>query len=306
MYEKWKKSVVHLECATDSQTFDKFMEKFKKLREKLDKKEITVEAYTDMMNTGSRDIRSQGTAIFLSNNSRRYLLTARHVLLDEKKLNDSIEKKLGRVNGDCIFSIIFRVPSYDEIINSKIKSLERKFLMNLGAGTSYSVPYTFSSPDLDLAIISLDQRDSDFAEELLILGYEPISVKDISNAPKAEGSDIFTVGFPGATALLGERQLNFGEEQWASKAISLPVFTFGKVSMLHKDLDYYWADMSIYPGNSGGPVVEKGKLIGIVSAQASIPIDNLPDVEIRIPFGKIIKAKYVLDLIKRQEKKDRI
>ncbi|MBA7535857.1 hypothetical protein ES705_28116 [subsurface metagenome] len=298
MYEKWKKSVVHLECAKDSQTFNEFKEKIKKLREELDKKEITVEAYTDMMNTGSRDIRSQGTAIFLSNNSRRYLLTARHVLSDEKKL--------GIANRGCIFGIIFRVPSYDEIKNSKTISLERKILMNLGAGTFGSVPYTFSSPDLDLAIISLDQRDSDFAEELLIMGYEPISVEDISNAPKAEGSDIFTVGFPGATALLGERQLNFGEEQWASKAISLPVFTFGKVSMLHKDLDYYWTDMSIYPGNSGGPVVEKGKLVGIVSAQASIPIDNVPDVEIRIPFGKIIKTKYVLDLIKRQEEKDKI
>lgn len=306
MYEKWKKSVVHLECAKDSQTFNEFKEKIKKLREKLDKKEITVEAYTDMMNSGSRDIRLQGTAIFLSNNLRRYLLTARHVLSDEKKSNDSIEKKLSGVNRDCIFGIIFRVPSYDEIKYSKTKSLEREFLMNLGAGTSYSVPYTFSSPDLDLAIISLDQRNSNFAEELLALGYEPISMDDISNAPKAEGSDVFTVGFPGATALLGKRQLNFGEEQWASKAISLPVFTFGKVSMLHKDLDYYWTDMSIYPGNSGGPVVENGKLVGIVSEQAHIPIDNVSDVEIRIPFGKIIKTKYVLDLIKRQEEKDKI
>jgi CBS domain-containing protein len=38
--------------------------------------------------------------------------------------------------------------------------------------------------------------------------------------------------------------------------------------MVHHILPFFWADMSIYPGNSGGPVVEDGKLVGVVSAQA--------------------------------------
>lgn len=67
----------------------------------------------------------------------------------------------------------------------------------------------------------------------------------------------------------------------------------------------FWADISIYPGNSGGPVIANNRLVGIVSAQAMLPIDDVPHVRTRIPFGRIIKASYVRDLLKEQIQKDR-
>ncbi len=44
--------------------------------------------------------------------------------------------------------------------------------------------------------------------------------------------------------------------------------------MVHGSLPYFWADMSTYPGNSGGPVIANDRLIGIVSHQAQTPIEG--------------------------------
>lgn len=321
MYEEWKKAVVHLECATDSEHFYDRIKRIDQLREKLDQGEISQEEFGQEIMGRSRDLRYHGTALFISHNERRYLLTARHVLFDEVSAKREYEEELERAKSwpensrqhilqysneralNNIFSIIFRVPSLDEVLQKGAEA-HREFLMNLGAGASFTVPYTFSSPELDLALVSLDQRDSRFAEQLIELGYEPISSDLIDEYPSSEGADIFTVGFPSATALIGQVSHHTASAHWASSHFSLPVFSFGKVSMLHGELPFYWCDMSIFPGNSGGPVIENGKLVGVVSAQATLPIDEVPNIKTRIPFGKIIKTCYAKELLQIQEQKD--
>lgn len=322
MYERWKKAVVHLECATDSEHFYDRIKRINQLRKKLDRGEITQEEFGQEITGRTRDLRYHGTALFISHNERRYLLTARHVLFDELSAKREYEEELERAKSwpegsrhyilqhandralNNIFNIVFRVPLLDEVLQQGGEA-HREFLMNLGAGTSCSVPYTFSSPELDLALISLDQRDSHFADQLVALGYEPIPSDQIGESPSSEGADIFTVGFPSATALIGQVSQHPASAHWASSHFSLPVFTFGKVSMLHRELPFYWCDMSIFPGNSGGPLIEAGRLVGVVSAQAVLPIDDAPNVRTRIPFGKIIKTAYVKDLLHIQEQKDR-
>lgn len=322
MLEKWKKAVVHLECATDSEHYIDRFKKWDELRNKLEKGEITEEDYHKGITGGTRDQRYHGTALFIQHNNRNYLLTARHVVFDEFSAKREFEEEIKRASTwpehmqqsmlkssyeqtqNRIFSIIFRVPSLNEVVSRKNEN-PPMFLMNLGAGTSYTVPYTFSSPELDLAIISLDQRNTTFSEDLLNNGYIPITSEEISDEPTKEGSEVFTVGYPSATALIGQMNQYPASEQWSSCYFSLPVFTFGRVSMLHEKLNFYWTDMSIYPGNSGGPVIENGKLVGIVSAQATLPIDDVPNISTRIPFGKIMKTKYVWDLIRVQEEKDK-
>lgn len=76
--------------------------------------------------------------------------------------------------------------------------------------------------------------------------------------------------------------------------------------MLTPFLPFFWGDISIYGGNSGGPVVTNDGLIGIVSEQATIPVEKVPGVKVRIPFAKITKAKYVRELLDIQIQKDRI
>lgn len=305
MLERWKRAVIHLECATDSVSLDKRIQRWDTIHRKFEEGDISPEEVAREYQRGSRDKRYHGTAIFLEHERRRYLLTARHVLFDE--LSAKRESKSAQESaGNQIFNIIFRVPSLDEILQWG-SEYHREFLMNLRAGVPSAVPYTFSTPELDLAIISLDQReqiDSRFGDDLVALGYQAIELNDISDEPSAEGSEVFTIGYPDATALLGKLNLHPATAHWSSAYVSIATLTYGRVSMLHKLLNYFWCDMSIYPGNSGGPVIENQKIVGIVSQQPSLPIETLDDGRYRIPFGKVIKAKFAKSLLEEQIKKD--
>lgn len=208
---KWKQAVVHLECATDSEHYYDRFKNIDRMRAQLDKGEITTEQFMEGLGGKSRDIRYHGTALFIRDATRRYLLTARHVLWDEISamrelaeekgrwaswpdhmqgmlMNSARERAQGR-----IFNIIFRVPRLDEVLAGRGA---REFLMNLGAGTSDSVPYTFSAPEIDLACISLDQRNSSFANELEALGFLPIDSGDIADEPISEDKRSSLLAFP--------------------------------------------------------------------------------------------------------------
>lgn len=319
--DKWKKSVIHLECATDSEHIYDRIKRIDSLRKKLDEGKINREEFVEQISAKSRDIRYHGTAIFLVHNKRRYLVSARHVLWDEYSAKREYQEEIDRNQDqqtqvpeilreyfdqrcmDNIFSIIFRVPSLDEVLQGKFDN-NRPFLMNLGAGTSFTVPYTFSKPELDLAVVSLDQRNSRFADNLISIGHKPITLDDIDEGPSKEGTEVFTVGFPSSTALLGQIRQPPALTNWSSSYFSTPTFSFGRVSMLHDSIPFFWVDMSIYPGNSGGPVIEGNKLVGIVSGQPTILVEESEKLRTRIPFGKIIKTKFIADLLSIQEKKD--
>lgn len=96
MYKKWKKAVVHLECATDSEHFYDRIKRIDQLRKKLDQGKISQEEFGQEIMGRSRDIRYHGTALFISHNKRRYLLTARHVLFDELSAKREFEEELER------------------------------------------------------------------------------------------------------------------------------------------------------------------------------------------------------------------
>lgn len=319
--EKWKKAVVHLECATDSEHFHAQRKHIDSLFQKLNEGEISKEDFLEQISGKTRDIRFHGSAIFLKYNERRYLVTARHVLWDEHSAKGKYQEEpyqtigsreqipailqdhITQMINDTIFSIIFRVPSFDEILQDSFNR-DRSFLMNLGAGTSFTVPYTFSKPEIDLAVVSLDQRDSRFADNLISIGKEPITLDDIDEAPSNESTEVFAVGYPSSTALLGQIIQHPDLAHWSSSYFSLPTFSFGRVSMLHGSLPFFWVDMSIYPGNSGGPVIEGNKIVGIVSSQPTIPVEESEKLRTRIPFGRIIKGKFIAELLTIQEQKD--
>lgn len=298
--EKWQKAVIHLEGAADSLSPEEIIERYRSQNS------------IDQISLPSRDIRFRGTAIYYADETGRYLLTARHVLRDEDcarrlvvhqmpdwvkkiKSHEELQAEVDR----WIFNIIFRVPSLDEYLagNRPINGMD--FLMNLQAGVPSMTPYTFSAPDLDLAVISLNQHVTKlFADSLDKAGYLPISAEDLAITIPSTGDKIFAAGYPESTSVLGSRPLSRAEQVWASDGVSQPVLSFGHIGMSHSMLPYFWADISAYPGNSGGPVVSDGKLVGIVSAQASVD-------QSRIPFAKVIRAELLKDLISEQALKDK-
>jgi hypothetical protein len=96
--------------------------------------------------------------------------------------------------------------------------------------------------------------------------------------------------------------------EWrASVASSLPTFAFGRIALVHTDLPFFFADISLYPGNSGGPLIENDMLGGIVSGQPSMPAefeDAPAPVHLRLPFAKCIPGRFALQLLDAQRIKD--
>lgn len=342
--KRWKKAVIHLEGVTDQTSAYERQRGIDELVEKLDDLAKTLEPSQSPVvpseNFGSLSVllgsekRYHGTAVFLRHEEKRYLITARHVLHDEDRRRQEIEEAQRRAlearaeggvsdadsllrsaeesTENQIYRVILRVPRKDEVLPGS--SRETELLSNLQSETPEVDPYTFSIRELDLAIISLDQQDDgvahDFADALERSGYEPIHLSDISDGPSAEGAEVFTVGYPEATALVGQVRLAAEQAHSASSWVSLPNFTWGKVSMLHDELFYFWSDMSVFPGNSGGPVIEKDKLVGIVSAQSRVPVEKhdgtlAGDFWARIPSGLTIKSGYIKGLLEVQKEKDK-
>lgn len=312
--EKFKKAVVHLECAADSKSYEEQSRRQNELQQQFREGKLSADALSKELLKLNRDYRSQGTAIFLQHENRRYLITARHVLYDVKAGIGGVVGP-GSRSTNPIYYMIYRVPSLDNIINYGAKATN-VFLMNLEAGPESMTPYSFSDPKLDLAIISLDaplvKKIFNFADKLILLGHVPITIDDIADEPSGDASPVFIVGYLASTSNL----VRLDRDPWRSDFISLPTFSFGRVAMLHKSLPYFLSDISAYPGDSGAPVVEEGKIVGIVSKQAVSPSDiiQLIDEEniaptalkaiVRIPFSFAIKAKYIKDLLEIQKRKD--
>ena len=328
---RWKRAVVHIEGAADWATLKESIEGWRERSRQLEAGEITLEQWrAEAEKTGRRELRSRGTAIFLIHEQRHYLVTARHVVRDERlargaadilapkvpmnaMMQQSLNETMQKISDRYIFGNIFLVSSYDEYMNGQMSETpdSRDNLMNLGAGVSDFAPYTYSSPDIDLAVISLDNRNSATTKRLLERGYVPVSLDLIGDEPSSEGTEVFTVGFPAAVSKIIQLPLSPTVHLWRSDILSLPHSTYGRVSLLHPALPFFWADLTIYPGNSGGPVIEGDRLVGIVSQQAVIPVElrgaaiEGMSTRVPVPLGLMMKAVEIKKLLRQQEEKDR-
>ena len=168
--------------------------------------------------------------------------------------------------------------------------------MNLRAGGYDNSSYTFSEPEIDLAVISL-KRETDFVKDLETNGYQAVTIDSIWNYPLQEGDDLFCIGYPVTTSPIIKLNQPQAIKNWSSSTISLPTVSFGKIAMNNKLLTFFLGDLSIYPGNSGGPAINNDNLVGIVSAQPLFKNQN-------IPFAYIIKINFLKTLLDEQIKKD--
>lgn len=329
---RWKRTVVNVEGAADTESFWERDRHTRELWMQVQRGELTPEEFAERDRSTRFDKRYLATAIFLEHEARYYLITAWHVLHDSdaaeadvaeyrrREAEDGGTRPPGRESPNAfllqlaterVFGNLYRVQSLDEVIADTPRSMA-DHIMNLASAPLDEGNFTAADPAHDLVVVSLNSTfDRPFAKRLLELGYQPISLSDIEDGPSSEGTDVFAVGFPYSMAVLGSTSAT---NSWSeSSHVSLPTFAFGRVSMLHDRLHYFWADLSVYPGNSGGPVVEGDKLVGVVSANASVPLDvvnpadgsRLPvSVAMRAPFGKASKAGLIRPLIAEQVVKD--
>ncbi len=257
--------------------------------EKWKKATVNIMAYSDL-GEPDNNIRGYSSAVFLKNRNRYYLATARHTLV---------------YGDDNVYQLIYRVPNYShkEFLNDNFKATECIELKKENVVLSEDI-YE------DLALIYIGDDQTEFCKKLLDLGYLPARLSDIGDGPKYEGENIFMVGYPDLISKIVELPESI------FKKFSLPVISFGKVAMLNKDNKKFFGDISGSAGSSGGPVISKGKMIGIVSTQAyetvesveegktfgKVVISNKYSMGIRAPFIKFISGKYLKDMIFAWEK----
>ena len=127
-------------------------------------------------------------------------------------------------------------------------------------------------PDIDLAVMSLDAiqiPDGLRPDQFLTLQPHAVTVDDLRSSEFSEGNDLFILGFPMGIAGTDQNDV---------------IVRHGIVARIQDWYDgrskYFLIDSSIYPGNSGGPVVlkpvmwssnnaprfSKPKIIGLISA----------------------------------------
>jgi hypothetical protein len=328
--KRWKRAVVHIESATNSVPPSVEFQAFVEASRALKAGEIDQNAFVaEQISRPRRDLRFHGTGLFVAHGDRDFLVTARHVVHDEHAAEDarreaaadraSYSRRTGHqlpepnedLPGLLIRQFLCRVPSLDEVTREGPGRI-RESLMAMGEGWGDGY-FTFSEPELDLAVISLARpyQGGEFADGLRRAGYLPVDVADFADEPTSEGAAVFTIGYPSAMALVDELRLDEAQKLWGSSFVSLPSTAFGRVSMLHPSLGYFWADLPIYPGNSGGPVVEGDRLVGLVSSQPVVPdpvIYEGKDLALtaitRVPFARVTKGKHVRALVDTQFQKD--
>ena len=149
--------------------------------------------------------------------------------------------------------------------NEETKS-QRTLLMNLESGHPKYLPYIFSSKEDDIAIIYLDDRGKDFIETLIKRGYIPITIEDVDTRcdfkPK---QSILSFGFSSNFAeSKDELNLHIAELYWKSDILSMPVVAQGTIARPQKSKNQFTANISLQKGSSGGAIVSKNKLIGII------------------------------------------
>lgn len=344
--EKWKKAVVQLECVVDSEEMIIRRKLESELLVQVSKGEITNEDYGLALLAApvvKKDIRTAGTAVFFIRNDKRYLLTAKHVVVDEisgariikdaeQQVLEAVAKEVQRPDTDSeedaikkmsgwisatlafakeraeknVYTKIFRVSSFDEYLNDQVTPYAPSIVGAWSVGSSMSE--IVLSEGHDLAVISLDVRYRSFADNLISLGYAPITDDDLNTQSVFEGEEVFTVGFPKVTSSLGEMvDLHPYHRMNGSSRFAVPVTSFGRIALYHSELPYLLANMSVYPGNSGGPAVVNDKLVGLVSRHIVASIErSIPAVEaeVAIPFTTIIPSRFLMKLIRFQEVMD--
>lgn len=228
----------------------------------------------------------KGTATLFVHNNRKYLLTARHNVLDTT---------LSQIQNKPVYKSIFIEPPFETIVDDSTN--KARFLIN-SLSSNLAGAIAIGMGDEDIAVIALQSKVAkDLLRYIDTAGYQALSFTQLNDALEADYvSEIFAFGFP--YSHLGNpiykkngELLNNLPYIYASD----PFVTHGKVSLLSKYANYFYADMANSPGFSGGPVIQNNKIIGVISGTMSYS----PDIPLS-GFTRIIKLsnlkRYLIEL----------
>jgi hypothetical protein len=298
--KRWKNAVFNLEvtmrAVSETNLSRLWWEASEKAIKKEDNTELRKRYEEERLRLMPNEKRMSGTGILYQDNGQYYILTARHVVADELTAQDELFESQLRFSErspqqplnpheqerayNTIAHRIFVVPT----LGIEPTNLSPRNWM------IFPTNFRFAPAPLDLAIIRLGLEDERFLKTLSQRGIVAIQRRDIEASPRAEFDEVFTIGFPSAMSLVGQRDLHPALAHWESSSVSLPHTTSGRVSLLHEKLQMFKADLPVYPGNSGGPVIADDKLVGIVIQQPAANLEGLFEVRREIMNDPRIRA----------------
>jgi len=220
----------------------------------------------------------RGTGFLVSDGNKVYLVTAKHLI----KATENAAN-----NTEIINDLITIKTNTGNKVSNDIS------LMNLSENKVSLQPFVFSSNKEDIGIISFQK-----ASHRTILTYMkqegcvPIPIQSINTADEDNtGDKVSTMGFP---ALPGPGQDD-------------PVVSNGTITSYVKTSASFNVDLNVYPGNTGGPVIENNKLIGILSFQSGIStnIDAAMHPYQKAASATAIKISSILPLLKELQEHER-
>lgn len=206
-----------------------------------------------LFNTGA-----SGSGFFLTTTKNIYLITAKHVLFDDKDIRrgDKIEVKGYSIDlkKDSNYTLLIDLNKF-EILKHKIADVAAIKIGSLNE----------TAKNKTKTII--------FNDMVLVKSHKKIDIANVSleNIKKLDeifiSNDVFLYGYPTSLGFKNIPQINYNQ----------PLLRKGIIANLYKDLGTIILDCFVFPGNSGGPIIEVSlevikdglnfshKVIGVVS-----------------------------------------
>ncbi|MEK4315094.1 serine protease [Bacillus sp. FSL P4-0334] len=228
----------------------------------------------------SEDKQDFGTALYVKKGNKQYLITVKHLIVNR--------------NSGKLHESIIKANKYAE----NLKTVGVDQIYRLGSGESGEAPVVYENNhfEMDLAIISLNFNETiEFKRNLESSDYTPLDFKHISDKKLTAGDDLCLIGYPDFSDLGVVNPMLTNQH--------LPIYSFGKVSLFHNDLNYFMGNMFSYGGFSGGPIIYNNKVVGINTAQIVnyINCEKEEQPVIKYPMNYIIKGDIIFSLMKEIE-----
>jgi len=250
-----------------------------------------------------------GTAIYIRNGGRKYLITAKHVLTDLVLVSQKIFENNNSINKwDTLEAIYPRISirtPYEFFMEHKGFNNFAVFNNSLAKGPK---PYFFISDSTGdgIGVISLQEKNYKILDTLLQRnGYSPIPIETIITNENIKPLDeIYAIGFPEMVSVAGRVSFQQAQVLNQSTDIVTPFIVKGTVAMYEQNIQHYYVDLTITPGNSGSPIIKNGKLIGIVSGINKYRIiddNNKADNQNLFGIGHLVNIINTTQLIKSLE-----
>jgi hypothetical protein len=211
-----------------------------------------------------------GTAIYVSYKGGDYLITARHVLFDPVIVSQKDYENKHEINTWDTLEAIFprtsiRTPFEYYWSQHQLNELGVVY-DNFSRGQR---PYFFISDSTGdgIGILSLNEKYWNMLDTLLKKnGYVPIPIESaIFDKELQLFDDVYSIGFPEGVSIVLRGNLPPNVIPVQLPDIVTPVTVKGRISMYNPNIQHFYVDLTVYPGDSGSPVIKDGKLIGFIS-----------------------------------------